>query len=361
MIEGAATSASRPDGLEKLRLARGTWSYADLSSASGFSVAPTDGVYLHCMIHGELRLACAGGAHIVLRGGDAMMVLSGEAHALRTAEGAAAPSHVLLRERSAATAPSSCAFGPPGRPVARVLSARLDASWPEGISRRSLPALLALAGTGRPESARLVAPDAFARAGVGAGSSAVLTCLAELLLIAALREGAVARSIFAAADPNPIADALALVAADPAAAWTVASLARAVGMGRSNFAARFAETIGRAPMEVVAEYRMEHAARLLREGRLKVAEISELAGYGSEAAFSRRFTRHFGMTPSRMRESARAASLVTQERPGFRSLLRGTAAALDRRQAEPAVREPRTRGADAPHGKRAFIVPGWSD
>ena len=60
-------------------------------------------------------------------------------------------------------------------------------------------------------------------------------------------------------------------------------------------------------MEVVAEHRMEYAAMLLRQGRMKIAEISELAGYGSEAAFSRRFSRHFGISPSQLREEARAA------------------------------------------------------
>ena len=89
-----------------------------------------------------------------------------------------------------------------------------------------------------------------------------------------------------------------------------------------------------APMEVVAEKRMEHAAGLLRLGRLKVAEISELAGYGSEAAFSRRFTRHFGISPSQMRENARGEQQSRQGPPAFASFLSGpmleSAAALGR-------------------------------
>ena len=63
------------------------------------------------------------------------------------------------------------------------------------------------------------------------------------------------------------------------------------------------------------EHRMEQAARLLGKGSLKVAEVAELCGYGSEAAFSRRFTRHFGKSPSLLRdELARQAESATAGR-----------------------------------------------
>ena len=90
-------------------------------------------------------------------------------------------------------------------------------------------------------------------------------------------------------------------------------------------------------MELVAEQRMEHAANLLRQGKLKIAEISEMAGYGSEAAFSRRFTRHFGISPSQMRDRARrGASEAKPLALAFQPLLSGrrdpAAAALARQR-----------------------------
>ena len=51
--------------------------------------------------------------------------------------------------------------------------------------------------------------------------------------------------------------------------------------------------------------------------------LSELSGYGSEAAFSRRFTRHFGMSPSQMREQSRAESADESNVPGWQPLLAG--------------------------------------
>ena len=49
---------------------------------------------------------------------------------------------------------------------------------------------------------------------------------------------------------------------------------------------------------------MQFAAELLQQGELKIAEISARAGYRSEAAFSRRFTRYFGMSPGSVRRNS---------------------------------------------------------
>lgn len=309
-------SRSLSDLLGDVRLSGRTWTYGDFAGQAGCAVAPGDAVFVHAVIHGDVRLACTGGAMAELGPGDIAMVLSGEAHALRTTAGAQAQPHEGLRHDRDCDIPPATAFGDGPRVTARVLSARLHAQWPGEVSRAALPSLLR-AGTG------VLQPDALPLAGMGAGSSALLTRLAETLLIAALRADPACRRILSAETRDPIEDAQQLIAADPAQPWTVESLARAVGMGRSNFAAHFTQAVGKAPMEVVAERRMEHAATLLRQGRMKIAEISELAGYGSEAAFSRRFSRHFGMTPSQMREDARAARQAEAPTPRFRALLAG--------------------------------------
>jgi AraC-like DNA-binding protein len=233
------------------------------------------------------------------------VVLSGEAHALRTSTDSNASTHDFLRESRTVDVPPTFPLGS-GRVQARVLSGRLQADWPGEVNRASLPSLLRISGEGSPAAA-LLRPDAVAMAGMGAGSTALLTRLAALLLVAGLRADPRCRQLFAPPRRDPIAQALQLIEANPSASWTVERLARSVGMGRSNFAAHFTQEVGRAPMEVVAEQRMEHAATLLRLGKLKIAEISEMAGYSSEAAFSRRFTRHFGVSPSQMRERARAS------------------------------------------------------
>ncbi|HUO21387.1 MAG TPA: cupin domain-containing protein [Caulobacteraceae bacterium] len=136
------------------------------------------------------------------------------------------------------------------------------------------------------------------------GRSLVLDRLLEIMLVEALR-----RRPDAAQQPRPgllagLADpkvgaALALMHADARRAWTVAELARGVGMSRSAFAARFAETIGAPPMDYLLGWRMMLARDALVSSKAPLAQVAELAGYASVSAFSTAFSRANGQSPSR--------------------------------------------------------------
>jgi len=338
--EGAPrTSESRPlsELLSGLALDGRTWCYCDLAGDGGFAVPRGESVAFHAVLHGTLRIALATGETLELAAGEAVAVLSGEAHALRVAPGCPASPLDFLRREQAVDVPPALAIGSPGPVAARVLSGRLDLVLPSGASRSSLPGLLRLGAAEGSAWGSLLRPEALALAGIGPGSAALLTRLAGVMILAQLRVDPRGRRMFAPEQRDPIGEALRLIAGNPSAHWTVERLARSVGMGRSNFAAHFTSQVGRAPMEVVAEQRMEHAAELLRKSKLKVAEISELSGYGSEAAFSRRFTRNFGMSPSQMREQARAAAAARPADAGWIALLAG----------------PRRKDAGAPRGDMA--------
>lgn len=337
--------------LGDVRLSGRTWCYGDFSAQAGCAIAPGDAVFVHAVIHGRLRLACASGAMAELGPGHVAIVVSGEAHALRTAADADAAPHFGLRRESACDVPPALAFGDGARIAARVLSGRLDATWPREVARTALPAILQA-------DAPLLRAEAIPFAGMGAGSAALLTRIAEALLIAALRADPGCRRLLSSATRNPVDEALQLIAAAPSRPWTVESLARAVGMGRSSFAAHFSHRVGKAPMEVVAEHRMEHAAALLRQGGMKIAEIAELAGYGSEAAFSRRFSRHFGTTPSQLRDEARAARQEAPV-PRFRALLAGARSRAAPPREDP-VREPGVPAEPLPRG-RVIVARGRRD
>jgi AraC-like DNA-binding protein len=158
----------------------------------------------------------------------------------------------------------------------------------------------------------------------GPGAAALLTRLAALMLTSALRNHPQCLLLFKSSEWNdPIAHALHLIGADPSADWSVALLAQKVGMGRSSFAARFTTQIGRTPMEVITERRMQYAAELLNQGELKIIEISARAGYRSEAAFSRRFTHYFGVSPGSMRRNAHADAKAGVTELPLHSLLTG--------------------------------------
>jgi AraC-like DNA-binding protein len=78
--------------------------------------------------------------------------------------------------------------------------------------------------------------------------------------------------------------------------WTVASLAKEVGLSRSVFAARFTQLVGEPPLGYLTRLRMQKAALLLREGAT-LAKASQLTGYASEASFSHAFRQWAGIAP----------------------------------------------------------------
>jgi AraC-like DNA-binding protein len=335
----SADPRSLSELLGALELGGATWCYCDFAADGGFSLPPSEAVLFHAVLHGSIRLALPGGNALELGAGEAVALPSGEAHALRIAPENAAAGLDFLKREQVLDVPPTFQIGSGGAVAARVLSGRLSISLPAGASRSALPPLLQLGKAAESRWGALLKPEALAVAGIGPGGGALLTRVAALMITAELRCDPRCRELFAPERRDPIGQALRLIAGNPSANWTVERLARSVGMGRSNFAAHFTAAVGRAPMEVVAEQRMEHAAQLLRKGSLKIAEISELSGYGSEAAFSRRFTRQFGISPSQMREKARSESAAGTSEVGLLRLLgarRGAAPAASERATEPA-------------------------
>lgn len=78
-------------------------------------------------------------------------------------------------------------------------------------------------------------------------------------------------------------------------------LGREVGLSRSALHERFAALIGQPPMYYLAQWRMQIASGLLREGRGNVSDIALQVGYDSEAAFARAFKRLVGSPPAAWR------------------------------------------------------------
>jgi transcriptional regulator GlxA family with amidase domain len=273
---------------------------------------PNDAVMFYAVLKGTARIAGVGGGMMELNPGDVALILSGEAHALRSRAGS--PVRVLdfLRDDRHVDTPPVITVGDSGTAATRVLCGRLRVSWPAGLRRTSMPPVVRIdANMFGPRNAA-IRVETLQMSASGSGASALLTRTAALMFTVALRNHPQCPLLFRlSASNDPVAQALQLIASDPAANWTVAGLARKVGMGRSNFAARFALEVGRTPMDVVTERRMHHAVDLLRQGELKIAEIGARVGYRSEAAFSRRFTNIFGLSPGQMRRNAR-----TQKRDG---------------------------------------------
>jgi AraC-like DNA-binding protein len=143
----------------------------------------------------------------------------------------------------------------------------------------------------------------------GAGAAEVVTRLADILFIQAVRayfesnaDTAISGWLAAVRDPQ-IGQALARLHSRPHGPWTVDALARRQGMSRSAFAARFNELVGEPPMRYCTRLRIHAAANRLRSGREKLSVIAAAAGYESVTSFMTSFKRFTGMTPGEYRSA----------------------------------------------------------
>lgn len=106
------------------------------------------------------------------------------------------------------------------------------------------------------------------------------------------------RGLVAALEDAQIGAALRVMHEDARRPWTVAALARRVGMSRSSFAARFTEAVGSPPIDYLLSWRINMAKATLTSSKKPVSEVAELAGYQSVSAFSTAFRRATGASPT---------------------------------------------------------------
>jgi AraC-like DNA-binding protein len=141
------------------------------------------------------------------------------------------------------------------------------------------------------------------------GQEAVLDRLLDLLVVAVLRawfaRPAAHAPAWYRAHTDPIAGcALRLLHNNPAHPWTVASLAREVGVSRAALARRFSELVGQPPMTFLTEWRLTLAADLLLEPDATVGAVARRVGYTSPFTFSTAFKRRYGVSPQAHRRQA---------------------------------------------------------
>jgi AraC-like DNA-binding protein len=173
----------------------------------------------------------------------------------------------------------------------------------------TLPALLKLTveQDGATEWIRSTFQYAAAEVSAGRpGSETVLAKLSELLFVEAVRRYAESlpegQTGWLAGLREPfVARALALLHKDIRRRWTVDDLGREAGLSRSALAERFIRLIGVPPMHYLANWRMQVATQKLRDTNASLAQIAEIVGYDSEAAFSRAFKKTFGKAPATWR------------------------------------------------------------
>jgi len=102
--------------------------------------------------------------------------------------------------------------------------------------------------------------------------------------------------------------ALECIASEPGKPHSVAALAKSAGLSPSRFAHLFAQETGRSVLEMVIRTRLAQAERLLTLSTSSVSEIAFAVGFSSVSLFTRHFTRHYGSSPRKFRQTVPATT-----------------------------------------------------
>ena len=259
-----------------------------------------------------------------LNEGDLIIFPQGDPHVLSSAPGmrAAPDTAMFLR---AARLPIVYERGGGGPDRARVVCCFLGCDErPFNPLLAALPRVIHLACGQEPASGWLtmLLSTAVEESGSArAGRDNILARMSELMFVEAVRRYI---ESLPAAQPGWLAglcdpvvgQALGALHGEPAAAWTVESLARSAGVSRSALADRFTEMVGQPPMQYLSLWRMQLASRRLLDG-MPVAQVAADVGYESEAAFSRAFKKLVGHAPGTWRR-LHVASAPAGAMPTFR-------------------------------------------
>ena len=275
----------------------------------GLALPQSSGASFHALTSGTAWLRVEGAEPIQLMPGDVLLLPTGIPHRLSaTPDGRCRPFDRAVKEELMTSEGDLLLDG--SGAVTTFVCAGYDYDHDVAHSLLSLlPAVLHMpadpvAGSQVTTLVSLLAGELGVRE---AGARAAVARLIDLLLIHVVRAwsaDAEPPSWLRALHDPVVGRALAELHARPDEPWTIASLAAEVHLSRATLARRFAELVGEPPLAYLTRWRMDLAARRLRDTTEPVQTIARSVGYTSEYAFNRAFRRHRGQPPGRYRRAA---------------------------------------------------------
>lgn len=127
------------------------------------------------------------------------------------------------------------------------------------------------------------------------GALDILTATMELMRNPPLRLA------WGSRDVARLREARGLILADPMQAWTIAGLARRVGLNEKKLKGGFRAHFGASVNGFLQDVRLRAAHRLLSEGRASVTEAALAVGYANPSHFALLFRRRYGVAPSSLK------------------------------------------------------------
>lgn len=311
--------------LRDLRVLDSTTYIIEIGDGSAANILSNGRCVLHAMLKGSAEIRVAGGdTSLHFKPGDTATCFYGDPHRLAVGsdeapitlslDGVETPKeeikHILVPDTLA-----------PSEERTTILSTVFSFAHvsPAAYSIRAGPSLWRMEredcnGT---DSALAFNPEQILADCEGPGSRGVVAAFANLMLIRSIRN--THRSMLNhrempvwAPNARRIASALLAIHAQPEREWTVAILAREVGLSRSCFASGFAAEVGMTPIAYLNQVRMKRAAQLLQDDRFAIAEVSRRVGYLVPSSFTRAFTSYHGVSPSLFAQQADTATPTCQ-------------------------------------------------
>jgi AraC-like DNA-binding protein len=291
-------------------------------------------VLFHILVEGECEVECQGHPVTTMQSGDVVVFPRGDQHTMRS-HGAREPTPLAsIFSPGEHDEPPQLSYGGGGR-TSRFVCGYLNCDQRFSPLAEGLPTMLLVRSRDDYSAIEAIDTDGIHPTAVPQGSStwlgttlkftisearaarpgnaAMLGRLTELMFVEILREymhrlPADRGGWFAAVNDPCVGKALRLLHTNPVHDWTVDELAREVAMSRSVLAQRFTDLVGEAPMRYLANWRMQLAKQMMREGAGNIQEVATRVGYDSEAAFNRAFKRATGSPPATWRKGALGAT-----------------------------------------------------
>lgn len=299
------------DALHMLHLTGALYCRADAGAPWGVEVPDLAGyLTLPVVLAGSCVLE-VGDETFPLAAGSAALLTRGQTHRMLSADGVGSTPLFDIPADHVSDRYERMTIGGEG-PRTRIAYAALKAD--DVLTRRlvaELPEVIVVDGWDDDDAGafasvlRLLAREATSSR---PGGETMMTRLADVLVVQVIRwwlaNGRVPeKGWLAALGDRHIGSALASMHTDTARPWTIAELADGANLSRSAFADRFTALVGTPPMTYLTTWRLDHARSELVRTDQPIAAVSARVGYSSEAAFSRAFKRHHGLTPGEARRS----------------------------------------------------------
>ena len=301
------------DVLELMRVRGAMMANLRGSGTWGLRLPRTSRAALHAVTAGTCWVRAGGEAPRELLTGDLVLLPTGAAHILASDPAAATRSWASVAKEQSQDPAHECVVGGGGSSTHAICAGFVydhDVAQP---LLSLLPPMLFLSGQTVTDENPVHATLRALRHELNTrspGSGTVINRLIDVLFVQVIRawsrdeQGAGTSWLRALRDPL-VARALAVMHARPAMPWTIDALAREVSLSRATLTRRFTSLVDESPLAYLTRWRMDLAARQLRETDNAVSNIAHGVGYTSEFAFSRAFKRLRGVAPGRYRAEAR--------------------------------------------------------